>query len=260
MAIRPGFLLFALLSLVALPGAAEASGSVPAAEGPESRLAAAFPDNAELRGKLFSSLLGAPRDLALAHEEKLYQSASGPVLVRTVKRADDFLVEFRNGPGDPASGATRGSCVVQRGNAKGNYILQAKIFLQDDPSCYLRLYPHPRGSSTLADLVMYGALLKQGMSVEGMLYQVLVRPFPKIVEATRRSFDWGYYLQAPSSVAVAAFAAGLGDASAPSRALSLAQALEGAASAEAVAAAEARRRSSLNQRFRPRASRPTGAR
>jgi len=178
----------ALIPVFALAAASLAFAQGPI--GPDPSLVQSFPDSSDLRSKLFSSLIGAPRDLALAYGEKVLQSAAGPVLARASKRADDFLVEFRVGTAGSFDAIGRGSCVIQRSNAKGNYILQARVYLQDDPACYLRLYPNPRNSGTLADLVMYGALLKQGISVGGMLYQVLIKPFSWIVETTARSFDW----------------------------------------------------------------------
>jgi hypothetical protein len=149
--------------------------------------ASTFPDNADLRGKLFSSIIGAPKDLALAYGEKALQSRSGPVNVRAVKRQDDFIIEFVNGSGDSP---TMGSCYIQRSNAKG-YMVQAKILLEDDPSCYLRLYPQAQGSGTRGDVVMYGAVVKKGLYFEGMLYRIIILPFADIVDMTKKAFDWG---------------------------------------------------------------------
>jgi hypothetical protein len=200
-------------------------------------LASGFPDNADLRSKLFSSLIGAPRAIALAYGEKVQQSSAGSVLVRAVQRTDDFLVEFRNGSDGLFAQTRRGTCVVQRSNAKGNYLIQAKIFLQDDPSCYLRLYA--QGESTRADIVMYGALLKKGLPVGGMLYQVLVRPLSAIIESTQRSFDWGQVF-ASGEDSSTRFADELRDTTAASsRPASIARRLEAAASVEAFLAAHA---------------------
>jgi hypothetical protein len=149
-----------------------------------------FPDNADLRGKLFSNVIGASQAGALAFGEKQLQSSgAGPVTVRVEKRSSDFLVEFINQnsatPGMPG----RGSCFIQRSAAKGNYILQARILLQDDPSCFLALYP--ASSGTRGDVVMYGAVVKKGLYFSDMLYRILLLSFSDIVEATNRSFDWG---------------------------------------------------------------------
>jgi hypothetical protein len=140
-------------------------------------VAESFPDNADLRAKFFSSVIGAPKEVALAYGEKIAQSSSGLVLVRTVKRADDFLVEFLNGPEGAYSERARGSCIIQRSNPKG-FLVQAKI----------RLYAS--GESTKADVVMYGAVVKKGISIPGMLYSVLTKPISEIVEATRGALDW----------------------------------------------------------------------
>lgn len=147
-----------------------------------------FPDNADLRGKLFAYVIGASKDVALNYGEKKLQSAAGPVTVRVEKRSADFIVEFLNANASDPSAAGRGSVFVQRSNAKGNYILQARILLADDPSCFLTLYPS--GSGTRGDIVMYGAVVKKGLYLSDMLYRILLLSFSDIVDATSRSFDW----------------------------------------------------------------------
>jgi len=148
-----------------------------------------FPDNADLRVKLFSYVIGASRDVALAYGEKQLQSSSaGPVTVRVERRSADFLVQFLNqNPSEPDSPG-RGSCYIQRSVTKGNYILQARILLQDDPSCFLALYPS--GSGTRGDVVMYGAVVKKGLYFSDMIYRILLLSFSDLVDATSRSFDW----------------------------------------------------------------------
>jgi len=215
MNVRRGIVLAVLVSTAVFAGAQGSGGA-------DRAFLAAFPDNADVRSKLFSSLIGAPKELAVAFGEKEYASAAGAVLARAVPRQDDFLVEFRNGAEGGFDATTRGTCVVQRSNAKNNYILQAWIYLQDDPSCYLRLYPNPRNSGTLADLVLYGAILKQGLGVEGMMYQALVKPFTAIVESTQKSFDWAAVFPDPSGAAAA------WGAPAGSRAAALSEALAAA--------------------------------
>lgn len=148
-----------------------------------------FPDNADLRGRLFGYVIGASKDVALAYSEKQLQSAAGPVTVRVEKRTNDFVVEFINANASGGSSAGRGSVYIQRGITKGNYILQARILLEDDPSCYLSLYPS--GSGTRGDVVMYGAVVKKGLYFSDMIYRILLLSFSDIVDASNHAFDWG---------------------------------------------------------------------
>jgi hypothetical protein len=128
--------------------------------------------------------------VALNYGERQLQSAgAGPVTVRVEKRSADFVVEFINQNVSAPDSPGRGSCFIQRSSAKGNYILQARILLQDDPSCFLALYPS--GSGTRGDIVMYGAVVKKGLFFSDMLYRVLLLSFSDMVDATKRSFDWG---------------------------------------------------------------------
>ena len=153
-----------------------------------------FPDNADLRGRLFAYVIGASRDVALAYGEKQLQSASaGPVTVRVEKRTNDFVVKFLNANPSAPGAPGRGSCFIERSAGKGSYILRARILLEDDPSCFLDLYPS--GSGTRGDVVMYGAVVKKGLYLSDMLYRILLLSFSDLIDATSRSFDWGQVFQ-----------------------------------------------------------------
>ncbi len=167
-------------------------------------IARQFPDNSDLRARLFSRVIGAPRELAEAFGEHVMQSHNaGTVTVRIVPGDEDFYVEFLNGTGAPY---TQGSCIIKRNNSMG-YLVQAKIFLQDDPGCYLRLYTS--GDGTRMDVIMYGAVLKRGLYVSGMLYQVLAGSFGDIVDQTSSSFDWNEVFGLGEREASTTFAASL---------------------------------------------------
>ncbi len=182
-----------------LPGIAQSPNSL------DEFFTSVFPDTGDLRAKLFSTIIGAPRDLALAYGTKTHQTKFGTVTVRAVKRDTDFIIEFVNGTGESP---TMGSCYIQRSNAKG-YMVQAKILLQDDPSCYLRLYPETSGSGTRGDVVMYGAVIKKGLRFDGMLYRIIILPFSDIVDLTKRSFDWSIVFRTEETNASAALLAEL---------------------------------------------------
>jgi hypothetical protein len=170
-------LAFVLLSAFGA-AAAEATPSL------EKYLAEQFPDNSDVRARLFSNVIGAPRELAEAFGERVLKGRYGTVTVRTIKGEDDFFVEFLNGTG---AAYTQGSCIIKRSNAHG-YLVQAKIYLQDDPGCYVRLYRG--GDGTRMDVIMYGAVVKKDLYLSGLLYTVLTSRFSDIVEATSYSFDW----------------------------------------------------------------------
>jgi len=174
-------LVFGMLAFRAIVCSAEAAPSV------FKFIANGFPDNVDVRGKAFAYVIGAPRDVAFAYGEKQLHSSFGAVTVRIEKRSADFIVEFLN-PSVSGDGAGRGSCYVLRSNAKGNYIQQARILLEDDPSCYLALYPS--GAGTRGDVVMYGAVIKKGLYFPDLIYRILLLSFSDIVDSSRGSFDW----------------------------------------------------------------------
>lgn len=148
-----------------------------------------FPDNTDVRKQYWNNLITAPKESVWGFSERILSSASaGQVKVKAQKRGGDFLVQFLNSSSSQTFlDYSRGSYSIQR-DSKTGYILQAKIFLQDDPGCYVRLYPQAEG--TRVDVVMYGALLKKGLYVSGLIYYVLASPFSDIVDQTKRSFDW----------------------------------------------------------------------
>jgi hypothetical protein len=186
---RVAFLPFAVAFLALSALAASADGAPTLAK----FASKGFPDNVDLRGKLFAYVIGASRDVALAYGEKQLQSSAGPVTVRVEKRSADFIVEFLNANSAVPGAPGRGTCYIQRSLGKGNYILQARILLEDDPSCFLALYPS--GSGTRGDVVMYGAVVKKGLYLSDMIYRILLLSFSDIVDATSRSFDWGQVFQ-----------------------------------------------------------------
>ena len=153
----------------------------------DSFLGHTFPDNTDIRKKYWTNLITAPKEQVWAFSEKVLTSQAGQVRVRSIKRTGDFLVQFDNSQTSAFTGYSQGSYVIQRDSRTG-YILQAKIFLSDDPGCYVRLYPQAEG--TRADVVMYGAVLRKGLVISGLIYYILAEPFSTIVSQTRRSFDW----------------------------------------------------------------------
>lgn len=146
-----------------------------------------FPDNSDIRAKFSTRLITAPKEQVWDFGSKVQPSKAGQVLVKSVKRSDDFLVQFVNGSDGQFADCSLGSYVIER-NCKTGYILQAKVFLEDDPSCYARLYP--QGEGTKLDIVMYGAVVKKGLYISGLIYHILTMPFSEIVDETDRAFDW----------------------------------------------------------------------
>jgi hypothetical protein len=126
--------------------------------------------------------------------------------VKSVKRSEDFLVQFVNGSDGQFADCSLGSYVIER-NCKTGYILQAKVFLEDDPSCYARLYP--QGEGTKLDIVMYGAVVKKGLYISGLIYHVLTMPFSEIVDETDRAFDWSTVFKLGKQSATAGIVADL---------------------------------------------------
>ena len=97
----------AVSAIFALSAVAESAPSIAAFA------AKGFPDNADLRGKLFAYVIGASREVALKYGEKQLQSAAGPVTVRVENRSADFIVEFLNANAVDPGQAGRGSVFIR---------------------------------------------------------------------------------------------------------------------------------------------------
>ncbi len=150
-------------------------------------VARGFPENTDVRKQFWTSLITVPKESAFAFKERVLSSRPVPVKVSSTRRSNDFIIQFQNGADGAFSAWSRGSFSIERDSSTG-YFLQVKVFLQDDPSCYLRLYP--QAEATRMDVVMYGAVIKKGLYLPGLVYYVLSDSFANIVGQTKGSFDW----------------------------------------------------------------------
>ncbi len=175
-----GFLLVLCLGVAAFAAAEPPPSSV-------SAYVQGLSDNAALRQKYFTSLITAPKASALSFGEKVFIGAETTTLVRARARNADFLIEFLNGGEGGFEKPRAGNYIIQREPAKG-YILQAKVLLLDDPTCYARLYP--QAENTRLDVVLYGAVVKKGLFVPNLIYYVLSKPFAETIATAKGALDW----------------------------------------------------------------------
>jgi hypothetical protein len=118
----------------------------------------------------------------------LRQTEAGTdVLFKAEVQEGALFLEFipRKNKGFPLVGA--GTFIIKKSLADGSF-LQAKVFVQDDPDCSLRLFPD--GSRTRMDIVLYGESFQTNVVVPARFQDLLTAPFERIVELSASSVTW----------------------------------------------------------------------
>ena len=83
--------------------------------------------------------------------------------------------------------ADTGTFIIKRSLLDGSF-LQAKIFVQNDPGCYLRLFPD--GERTAMDIVLYNESFQTHVILPVPFQDLMTSPFSRIVDLSRPSVDW----------------------------------------------------------------------
>ncbi len=183
---RHGLCVFLMLAAAMFAPAAQTSASFDYT---------ALPDTNESRTRFLTSLVTANWNSAVLFSPTKFNSASGPVHVGIERREDFFYVQFlreRDG-GFPL--ASPGNTVVQRNYQRNGDLIQAKLFLSEDPSCYIRLYPY--SERTKADIILYGAVVRQGLVIPKLFYYLLRDHVSAVILQTRSGFEWESLYRAP---------------------------------------------------------------
>ncbi|HSV57117.1 MAG TPA: hypothetical protein VLH39_08450, partial [Magnetospirillaceae bacterium] len=176
---------------------------------PRSSNFAAVPDTQEARTRFLTSVVTANWNSAVRFPTTVVSTAAGQVQISVDRQPDFFFVRFlreRDG-GFPL--VSPGNTIVKRNFQRNGDLIQAKIFLSHDPSSYLRLYP--QAERTRADVILYGAVVRQALPLPMIFYTQLRDHLSRILATSSRIFDWGVLFREPA---------------APSAATSFGQALE----------------------------------
>lgn len=152
-----------------------------------------FPENDETR-RLLSDAVMAPAYPAVETRFKINRQLSDGRLVQfEIRKATrDWYLIFRNQRGEepretyPIWG--RGTWIIKKSLLDGSYV-QAKIFLQDDESSFVRLFPMADGRSRL-DVHLYGRQLGDDVVIPVSFETLILSPFARLVALTDRSVPW----------------------------------------------------------------------
>ncbi len=156
-----------------------------------------LPENWEARAALKGVIFSSVRDAAAAPRRILHQTEE-PGDVRFQADVQDgavFLVfTNRSNRGFPLASA--GTFIIKRSLKDGSF-LHAKVFVQNDPGSFLRLYP--RGDRTVMDIVLYDVEYQTQVVLPVRFEELLSSPFSRIMDVSDTSVDWSLVLSPEQS-------------------------------------------------------------
>ncbi len=183
---KPVLALLCLLALIPVPF----HGQVPARADFSS-----LSDTHEARTRYLTAVITANWNSAVRFPETFLSGSAGRVQVSVDRQEDFFYVRFLRERAGAFPLVAQGNTIVQRNYQRNGDLIQAKIFLSDDPSCYLRLYP--QAERTRADVVLYGAVVRQNILLGQIFYYQLRDHVGKMLAAAEASLDWSIFFRAP---------------------------------------------------------------
>ncbi|MGO9308489.1 MAG: hypothetical protein ACLQDL_05650 [Spirochaetia bacterium] len=157
------------------------------------------PENWEARSRLSDTIFAPIHEAAAAGRQIIAQSA-GAATVRfqldEQSGALYFVFANRTGADYPVDGA--GTFIIKRSLRDGSF-LQAKIFVQDGPGTYLRLFP--QGERTFMDVYLFGEPFQTRIALPVSFDRLLTSPLSSIVEWSAAVVNWPLVLAPPPGLA-----------------------------------------------------------
>ncbi len=157
--------------------------------------APALPETWEARTRLRETIFAPVGDILSARPMIVTQTSDAArVSFRVDSQSGSVYLVFaaqRRG-GFPLDGS--GTFIIKRSLTGGGFV-QAKIFFQDDPGCYIRLFPSD--DRTLLDIFLFGEAVQSNVIVPVAFSRLLTLPVARIMEMSSGAVDWSLLL-APS--------------------------------------------------------------
>jgi len=149
-------------------------------------------ENWEARTRLADSIIAPIREAAAAPRRVVeQQEGASRVQFSTSRQAGSLYMVFANpaGGGYPLDGA--GTYIIKRSLDDGSFT-QVKVFVQDGPGTYVRIFPD--GDRTLMDAWLFGKPFQVGVVLPVTFDRVLTAPFASVIEWTSPVVDWSLLL------------------------------------------------------------------
>jgi hypothetical protein len=154
-----------------------------------------LPETWEARTRLRETIFAPVGDILAARPMIVTQSSDAArVSFRVDSQSGSVYLVFaaQHRGGFPLDGS--GTFIIKRSLTGGGFV-QAKIFFQDDPGCYIRLFP--RDDRTLLDIFLFGEPLQGNVVIPVSFSRLLTLPVARILEMSSGAVDWSLLL-APS--------------------------------------------------------------
>jgi hypothetical protein len=175
-----------LAAVFLLAGSPQDTGASPA---PARIPAGAVPENADARRALRGTIFAPVREAAAAKGRLIEQpGAAGTVAFRAEVQDGAVFLVFANRTTPGASLASAGTFIIKRSLGDGSFV-QAKVFLQSDPGCYLRVAPLDAARSRMS-VFLFGQPLQKDIVVPAGFETLLTAPFSRLVDLTSTAVDW----------------------------------------------------------------------
>jgi len=146
------------------------------------------PENWEARTRLADSIFAPLREAAAAGRQVISQPAgAAKVQFQADEQSGALYLVFANQSGVdyPLDGA--GTYIIKRSLKDGSF-LQAKVFVQDGPGTYLRLFP--QGDRTLMDVYLFGEPFQTRIALPVSFERLLTAPLSSVIEWSAAVVDW----------------------------------------------------------------------
>jgi len=162
----------------------------------------AIPDTAEARELLRDTIFAPIGTASRAAARTVIQRSDGATVHFRTESANGALYQtFTRGDLVPPRLDTAGTFIIKRSRVDGSFV-QVKIFLQDDPGCFVRLAP--LGDRTVLDVTLFGRTFQRGVILAARLETLLTAPLERIMRLADPAVDWDLLQPAPPTGADAA--------------------------------------------------------
>jgi len=176
------------IAVVMLVSAAAGAGAAPRLEG--TAAAQSLPENAEARAFLQETIFGPVREAKRPMVINQQTGAAKVSFQEQVQEGSLYLV-FANQEGEGFPLDAAGTFIIRRSLRDGSFV-QAKVFLQSDPGCFLRLTPD--GDRTIMDAFLFNQPFQSRIALPVRFESILTSPMARIMELSRASVDWSMLL------------------------------------------------------------------
>jgi hypothetical protein len=162
-----------------------------------------FPENIELRQKLFNNLTG-------TNEEALTTLPEWVVIEETGIRVNFFTEKvvnedggnvyfcFSHGSDLDFSKGTKGSYIIKRSLDEYDDInfgiIQIKIFYKNNDNSFLRIRATENKQESLMEIQLFGRTLQKNIRIPLSLAELAKRPFSELVKLSSNYVNWNFYI------------------------------------------------------------------